>query len=125
MRSYWTSPVPSARAKRLLERVGLDRWVKDTPRGLETDLLAEGEPLTRTQALELTIARALAGQPSVLVLDRTLDQIAPGERLKLFEALNVRRDITMVLVTDEPDLLERVDRTLDLGVTSETHGEAA
>ena len=109
----------------VLERVGLNRWVKDSPRGLETDLLAEGEPLTRTQALELTIARALAGKPCVLVLDRTLDQIAPTERLRLFDSLSATRDTSVVLISDEPDLLERADRLIDLSSPSSAQGEAA
>ena len=108
-----------------LRSVGLERWVKDSPRVLETDLFAHGEPLTRTQALELTIARSLAGEPCVLVLDRTLDQITPSERLRLFDALSARRDVAVVLISDEPDLLERADRAVDLSALTNTHGEAA
>jgi ABC-type bacteriocin/lantibiotic exporter with double-glycine peptidase domain len=108
-----------------LAHVGLEDWVKDAPDGLETDLLADGSPLTRTQALALTIARALAGGPSVLVLDRTLDQVSPEERIAMFDALVAPRDVSILMISDEPELVERTDAKIDLDGSHPAHGEAA
>ena len=108
-----------------LAHAGIDQWVKDAPDGLETDLLADGSPLTRTQALALTIARALAGGPSVLVLDRTLDQVSPDERVAMFDALTSPRDVSVLLVSDEPELVDRADLKIDLSRDTSSHGEAA
>ena len=108
----------------VLSRVDLAEWVKDAPRGLETDLLADGSPLSRTQALALTTARALAGGPSVLVLDRTLDQVSPEERIAIFDALTARKDLAVLVVSDEPELIDRADNRVDLPA-DKVHGEAA
>lgn len=108
-----------------LAHVGLDEWVKDSPDGLETDLLADGSPLTRTQALALTIARALAGGPSVLVLDRTLDQVSPEERVAMFDALAAPRDVSILMISDEPELVDRTDVKIKLDGAHPAHGEAA
>jgi ABC-type bacteriocin/lantibiotic exporter with double-glycine peptidase domain len=108
----------------ILRRVRLDQWVKDSPLGLETELAPHGAPLTRTQALELTIARALAGRPSVLILDRTLDRLGPRERVHLFDGLAARRDVSVVLISEEPELIARTDRQIDLGETIQSKGEA-
>ncbi|MDH3200121.1 MAG: ATP-binding cassette domain-containing protein [Myxococcales bacterium] len=109
----------------VLSRVGLAEWVRGTPEGLRTDLLADGSPLSRTQSLELTIARGLAGKPSVLILDRTLDQVGPSERLRLFDALASRRDVTVLLISDDPELLARADHHFDLSTLKTAHEEDA
>lgn len=108
-----------------LSRVDLAAWAKAAPRGLETDLTADGSPLTRTQALALTIARAIAGGPSVLILDRTLDQVSPAERVALFDSLTANRDMSILLISDEPELIDRADRCFELPGKFHVHGEAA
>lgn len=108
-----------------LARVGLEAWVKTSPRGLETDLMADGAPLTRTQALALTIARAIAGKPSVLILDRSLDQVSPASRLELLDSLTAKRDMSVLMISDEPELIERTDHCVKLPGELHVHGEAA
>ena len=108
-----------------LRRVRLDGWVKTAPQGLETELIVDGSPLTRTQALALTIARAIAGKPSVLILDRTLDQVSPEERTLLFDSLTSKQDMSVLLISDEPELIERTDHCFDLPGDFHVHGEAA
>jgi ABC-type bacteriocin/lantibiotic exporter with double-glycine peptidase domain len=104
----------SEQAWAALSRVGLSQWVKDSSGGLETALLAHGAPLSRNQALALTVARALAGDPSILVLDRTLDRMGPIERSRVMDALSIRRNVSLLLVSGEPELLARTDRQIDL-----------
>jgi ABC-type phosphate transport system ATPase subunit len=71
------------------------------------------------------MARALAGKPSVVILDRTLDLLGPRESEHLFEALLAERDLSVVLVTDQPALAVRVDDHLDLSELERSRGEAA
>lgn len=108
-----------------LRRVGLDEWVKDSALGLDTKILPHGAPLTRSQGLALTIARALAGKPSILILDRTLDRLGPSERIRVLDALLVDRDVSVLLVSDEPQVLARTDRLIDLSEMIKPQGEAA
>ncbi len=70
----------------LLEQVGLRDVVQRLPNGLRTEILPSGSPLSRDAALRLTLARALATRPALLVLDGVLDhvQLDPEQREKMF-----------------------------------------
>jgi ABC-type sulfate/molybdate transport systems ATPase subunit len=81
--------------------------------------------LTRSQTIALTIARALAGSPSILVLDRTLDWLGAKERRATLDALLSRSSVSVLLITDESGLVSRANVQLDLSELFKPHGEAA
>lgn len=58
-----------------LTQVGLLELISTLPDGLQTPLLHNGEPLNADQQLRLTLARAIAGAPKLLMIDKTLDHI--------------------------------------------------
>ncbi len=94
-----------------LERMQLLRAVLALPDGLQT-MLRNGGPLTRAQAEQVVLARAVAGAPRLLVLDGILDRI---DDQTVFEA--VCQDLfatgapwTLVCVTGRPDIIARCDR---------------
>ncbi|MEZ4329685.1 MAG: ABC transporter ATP-binding protein, partial [Polyangiales bacterium] len=95
-----------------LERVGLAEHVRALPDGLQTVLTPSGTPLTRTDALRLTVARALAAQPGLLVLDRTLDALPPSLGHALLDALG--REQTLVVVSHSDGFDAHVDAHLTL-----------
>lgn len=109
----------------VLRRVGLDEAVKSLPDGLNTYVVIGGAPLSSAQSIELTIARALAGRPSVLVLDRTLDHVDPVERERIVDRLFSERDLTLLLVTEDPKLQQRSDRDINLAEHMTSQGESA
>lgn len=83
----------------LLDQVGLGDRVRELPRGLQTELLPSGVPLERQAQLRLTLARALAAKPGLLVLDGVLDAWPPAERQKLFESISHGR--TLIALTQD------------------------
>lgn len=109
----------------VLDYVGLHDSVKSLPSGLQTMLLADGTPLTRSQAVALTVARAIASQPSLLVLDRTLDYLDPGESILLIERLSRARDFSLLLVSDDPRMHAKMDRHLHISAGAPRSHEAA
>ena len=115
----------AAEAWAVLHRVGLEGDVKTLPDGLRTHVAFGGAPLSRAQSIALTIARALAGRPSVLVLDRTLDQLDPVERSRVVEGLFEIRDLTFLMITEDPLIHRQSDHHLDLSKVATFHGEAA
>lgn len=115
----------SEEAWTVLERVGLHDAVKALPDGLQTSLLADGAPLSQTEALTLTIARAVAGQPSVLVLDRTLARLESAESLALVRRLAADRSFSLLLVSDDTRLHDFMDRHLHIPESSPLQHEAA
>ena len=89
----------------LLDEVGLGERVRALPRGLQTELLPSGAPLDRHAQLQLTLARALAADPALLVLDRVLDAWPPDEREALFESLANGR--SLIVLTQDVTNAER------------------
>jgi putative ABC transport system ATP-binding protein len=104
-----------------LETVGLYDEVTRLPDGLESQLASHGPPLTRNQLIRLTLARAIANRPRLLLIDGALDQL-PDETSKSI-LMAIRREYqgcTVVLASGRQDLIRLCDRILRLADTSET-----
>lgn len=67
--SYRMPKLPSEDAKAMLHRVGLSPLLYLHPKGLKTVLKNDGEPWSRADVARLKLARALLGQPGLLVLE--------------------------------------------------------
>jgi putative ABC transport system ATP-binding protein len=79
---------------------------------LSTELHPSGRPLSRVQASRLMIARAIAGNPRLLILDDALEQIDRAqEREEVCRILfDPAASWTLICITERPDLLARCKR---------------
>jgi putative ABC transport system ATP-binding protein len=91
--------------------------VAEFPDGLNTVIVDVGSPLSVGQAQRLMLARAILGNPRLLILDETLDSIPPGMREDVFAALRGRR-WTLLVVTHKPDVARLCDRTVNVPRTN-------
>ncbi len=71
------SDVGQQRVREVLTQVGMWDAVLRLPSGLRTYLQTDGAPLSKTQRAQLSIARAIAGRPRLLLLDGVLDELTP------------------------------------------------
>jgi putative ABC transport system ATP-binding protein len=88
-----------------LTDVGLEDWQGHTP--------AE---LSGGQQQRVAIARAMVSDPSLLLADEptgNLDSVRSREIMELLCRLNTERDITVVMVTHEPDMADFARRRVD------------
>jgi ABC-type bacteriocin/lantibiotic exporter with double-glycine peptidase domain len=100
----------------MAERVGLNPWLHRLPDGFATEVEAHGVAVPRGVAKRLVLARALIGNPRLLLLDSFLDdEMDPVDRRVFADlVLQAREQCTVVLVTHNVELLARCDRVVVL-----------
>lgn len=96
--------------RRVLAQVGLHEAVQQLPGGLHEPLATGGAPLSSSQAVMLTLARALLKPPRLLVLDGTLDTLE-GSLLEqvLAPLLDRAAPFSLLLLTRREDLSRRFE----------------
>lgn len=98
-----------------LESVGLLDEFRSLPDGLQTKIATDGLPLTRSQIARMMFARALVARPRLLAVDGELPHLEGPIRERVLDALfDARRDWTLLVVSGRSDVLERVDRKIDV-----------
>jgi len=103
--------LPLNEIRTVLDQVGLLDVISMLPEGLNTQLHLHGEPLTADQQLRLTLARAIAGQPRLLLIDKALDRI-DSRRLELIldVLLSANAPWTLIVISHEPRVIARCKR---------------
>ena len=96
-----------------LKRFGLDKIIRNHPRGLDRPLGEDGLGLSGGQKQIIALARMTLRDPRVVLLDEpttSLDQAT--ERIALNAIAQWGRDRTMLLVTHRPQVLQIVNRII-------------
>ena len=96
-----------------LKRFGLDKIIRNHPRGLDMPLGEDGLGLSGGQKQIIALARMTLRNPRVVLLDEPttgLDQAT--ERMALNALAQWGKDKTMVLVTHRPQVLQIVNRII-------------
>jgi putative ABC transport system ATP-binding protein len=94
-----------------LQAVGLWDELLALPAGLSQHLETASQMLSYDQTVRLTIARALAGRPRLLMIDHALDGL-PDEQLKsmLSRLRTLDKICTLIIATGRRDVFEACDR---------------
>lgn len=100
--------------RRALEMVGLADEVARLPQGVATKIGSDGRPLSSNAIARLSIARALAGKPRLLMINGLLDTLDMRHCPQLLESLFDRSaSWTLVVVTARDDIKQRCDRAVE------------
>ena len=92
------SEVTRAAVRVCLEELGLYDDLRRLPDGLNTMVQPGGTPLTETQARCIVLARALVGQPRLLLIDGLLDGLPDHVLPDVMDALERRKSATTVVI---------------------------
>ena len=93
----------------------LDKYIEQSPEGLNTYMLSMGKSLSGGERQRLTIARALAGAPGLLVLDDSTSSMDYETEKNLFIALRSQYpDMAILLTTNRLPSALRADKIIVL-----------
>lgn len=85
--------------------------------GLEDRMNHKSNQLSGGQRQRVCIARALANNPSVIIADEptgNLDTKRGEEIIDLLKELNKKANITLIIITHDPDIARQADRILKI-----------
>jgi ATP-binding cassette, subfamily B, multidrug efflux pump len=120
-------PRPSAMTS-VLATSGLEGDLAEFPGGLATPVGERGVTLSGGQKQRLTLARAIAREPRILILDDSLSSVDAATERRILERLDdVRRGRTAIVISHRVSSVARADRiaVIDEGriVEQGTHSE--
>jgi ABC-type bacteriocin/lantibiotic exporter with double-glycine peptidase domain len=104
----------AADVRRALEMVGLADEVARLPQGIATPIASDGRPLSANAVSRLSIARALASKPRLLLVNGILDALDVQDCPQLIDSLFDRSaPWSLVVVTTRDDIKKRCDRLVE------------
>jgi ATP-binding cassette subfamily B protein len=107
--------VPDDRQLEVLREVGLERWLRGLPDGLDTRLQSGGSGLSAGQGQLLACARILLRDPDVIVLDEPSARLDPATEHRLHDAFaRMMTGRTGVMIAHRIDTLHLADHILVL-----------
>ena len=109
------NPELRLKVSQLLEDVGLTDFMAQLPNGLDSHLSEMGSSLSGGQIQRIGIARALFGNPAIMVFDEStssLDSIAENAIMELL--LKYRKNKTLIFIAHRLSTVKSADRILYL-----------
>ena len=118
LRSQTTSAFPSARRRRrdpAAQLAGIHQDVMDWSAGYETVVGPRADAISGGQQQRICLARALAGNPDVLVLDEPTSALDPHSELLIRESLaTLKHKLTLFVVAHRMSTLDICERVMVL-----------
>ncbi len=100
---------------KVIETAALDDFVKSLPNGLETKITERGSNLSGGQKQRLTLARALAVDPKILLLDDFTARVDKATEKDIFKRLKKNYgNITQVMISQQIASVKDFDQIIFL-----------
>ena len=104
---------PDRAVLRSAELSGVMEFLRDSEKGLDTQVGERGEALSGGQRQAVAIARALLYDPPVMILDEPTASMDPASELRLLKRMRVLTEAkTTILITHKGSMLQLVDKLI-------------
>lgn len=104
---------PDRAVLRAAELSGVMEFLRDSEKGLDTQVGERGESLSGGQRQAVAIARALLYDPPVMILDEPTASMDPASENRLLKRLKVlSQGKTTILITHKGSMLQLVDKLI-------------
>ena len=95
--------------------IGLTSYIESLPEGYRTRLITEGMDLARNIRLKIKLARALAGNPKLILLDDTFRDLPLEDKNRFLEfVLNKEKGWTVVAISNDREIARLFNRVIVL-----------
>ena len=112
---YATPELSDTEVAAVANQIGRGEWVAALPDGLQTDVGERGVRLSMGQRQLVVLARMLAQDPAIFILDEATASIDPFTESQIQEALDrILRDRTSIVIAHRLSTVKAVDRILVL-----------
>ncbi|MBK7681720.1 MAG: ABC transporter ATP-binding protein [Bacteroidia bacterium] len=90
-------------------------YIQSLPQGIETTILSEGKTLSNSIKLKIILARCIAENPKLILLEDTFSHLEVELRNKITEYFFEKKSSwTVFITTNNPDYLKMLDRIIVL-----------
>ncbi|MBX3010973.1 MAG: ABC transporter ATP-binding protein [Caldilineaceae bacterium] len=112
---YATPHLTDAQVETIARQIGNGDWLETLPQGLQTDVGERGSRLSVGQRQLVVLARMLAQDPSIFILDEATASIDPFTEAQIQQALGlILRKRTSIVIAHRLSTVKAADRILVL-----------
>lgn len=93
------------------QQVGLSDYVERLPNGYDTQIITEGRNIPGNIKIKLRLARCIAGNPKMILVENGLQNLERAEYERIVELLTAKdAPWTLLIISNDPFVAERSDQ---------------
>lgn len=109
------SDISQERLHEILKQTGLLNFIKNQPKGLQTNILSEGQEIPFTVSKRIVLARAIINNPKLLILKDPLEHFEEREAKRIISYLSApERGWALIISSSNPLWKKYCNRMIEL-----------
>jgi len=113
--TFGDKEVTSERIREVAEKIGLNKFISESEKGLDTFIYPEGKQIPFTVVKKIILARALVKQPKLLILEDPLEHFEKDEASRLIKYLtDPAQPWALIVVSFNSEWVNSCTQTINL-----------